>query len=147
VVSAFDVACVLAIGADWANAARGFMFAVGCIQSQSCHTNRCPTGVATQDPFVQRAVVVPDKAERVHNFHRNTLKALASMLAAAGVNHPSELGPHHLVRRVSQTEIKLFSQLHPFLKPRELLDGDGHNEFYAMSWAMARPDSFDAAPA
>jgi len=144
VVSAFDIACVLAIGADWANAARGFMFAVGCIQSQSCHTNRCPTGVATQDPFVQRAVVVPDKAERVYNFHRNTLKALAAMLAAAGVNHPSELGPHHLVRRVSQTEIKLFSQLHPFLKSRELLDGDGHNEFYAMSWAMARADSFDA---
>ena len=147
VVSAFDIACVLALGADWANAARGFMFAIGCIQSQSCHTNRCPTGVATQDAFVQRALGVPDKAERVYNFHRNTLKALASMLAAAGVERPSDLGPHHLVRRVSQTEIKLFSQLHPFLKPRELLDGRCENEFYAMSWEMARPDSFDAISA
>jgi glutamate synthase domain-containing protein 2 len=144
VVSAFDIACVMAIGADWANSARGFMFAVGCIQSQSCHTNRCPTGVATQDAFVQRALVVEDKAERVHNFHRNTLKALAPMLAAAGVSHPSDLGPHHLVRRVSQTEVRLFSQLHPFLKPRELLDGACPDEFYATSWAMARPDSFDA---
>jgi glutamate synthase domain-containing protein 2 len=144
VVSAFDIACVLALGADWANAARGFMFAIGCIQSQSCHTNRCPTGVATQDHFVQRALVIEDKAERVYNFHRNTLKALASMLAAAGVRHPSELGPHHLVRRVSQTEVKLFSQLHPFLRPRELLQGGTKNEFYGMSWAMARPDSFDA---
>jgi glutamate synthase domain-containing protein 2 len=147
VVSAFDLACVFALGADWANAARGFMFAIGCIQSQSCHTNRCPTGVATQDAFVQRALVVPDKAERVQSFHRNTMKALAAMLAAAGVEHPSDLGPHHLVRRVSQTEVKLFSQLHPFLKPRELLEGRCENEFYAMSWAMARPDSFDAMTA
>ena len=55
IVSAFDIASVLAIGADWANAARGFMFAIGCIQSQSCHTNKCPTGVATQDALRQRA--------------------------------------------------------------------------------------------
>ena len=85
IVSAFDIASVLAIGADWANSARGFMFAIGCIQSQSCHTNKCPTGVATQDALRQRALVVPDKAQRVYNFHRNTLKALAEMLAAAGL--------------------------------------------------------------
>ncbi|MCC4810506.1 glutamate synthase-related protein, partial [Salmonella enterica] len=84
IVSAFDIASVLAIGADWANSARGFMFAIGCIQSQSCHTNKCPTGVATQDPLRQRALVVPDKAQRVLNFHHNTLRALAEMLAAAG---------------------------------------------------------------
>jgi hypothetical protein len=69
------------------------------------------------------------------------------MLASAGVSHPSDLGPHHLVRRVSQTEIKLFSQLHPFLKPRELLEPNSPNEFYDMSWAMARVDSFDAVKA
>ena len=51
----------MALGADWCNAARGFMFAVGCIQSEYCHTDRCPTGVATQDPTRQRALVVPDK--------------------------------------------------------------------------------------
>ena len=110
IISGFDIASVLAIGADWVNCARGFMFAIGCIQSQSCHTNRCPTGVATQDKLRQRALVVPDKAQRVHNFHRNTLKALAEMLAAAGVKHPRELGPHHLVRRVSVTEVKLFTK-------------------------------------
>ncbi|MGL1590433.1 glutamate synthase-related protein, partial [Vibrio parahaemolyticus] len=70
-ISAFDIASILAIGADWVNIARGFMFAIGCIQSQSCHTNKCPTGVATQDKLRQRALVVPDKAERVRNFHRN----------------------------------------------------------------------------
>jgi glutamate synthase domain-containing protein 2 len=144
IVSAFDIASVLAIGADWANSARGFMFAIGCIQSQHCHTNKCPTGVATQDALRQRALVVEDKATRVYNFHRNTLHALAEMLAAAGLEHPSQLDAKHLVRRVSATEIKLFSQEHVFLKPGELLDGPIESEFYQRMWAMARSDSFDA---
>ena len=145
IVSAFDIASVLAIGADWANSARGFMFAIGCIQSQSCHTNKCPTGVATQDPLRQRALVVPDKAERVHNFHRNTLKALAEMIAAAGLSHPAQIEAKHLVRRMSASEIKLYSQLHVFLKPGELLREEVSGEFYRRMWAMARADSFDAA--
>ncbi|MEB8058759.1 FMN-binding glutamate synthase family protein [Pseudomonas fulva] len=143
IVSAFDIASVLAIGADWANAARGFMFAIGCIQSQSCHTNKCPTGVATQDPLRQRALVVPDKAERVLNFHRNTLRALAEMLAAAGLEHPSQLEAKHLVRRISATEIKLFSQMHVFLKPGELLTGEIDGQFYSRMWQLARADSFE----
>ncbi|MBM3108298.1 FMN-binding glutamate synthase family protein [Pseudomonas sp. V1] len=143
IVSAFDIASVLAIGADWVNSARGFMFAIGCIQSQSCHTNKCPTGVATQDPLRQRALVVPDKAERVYSFHRNTLHALAEMLAAAGLDHPSQLKPKHLVRRISASEIQLFSQLHVFLKPGELLSGSIESEFYARMWRMARSDSFE----
>ncbi len=133
---------MLAIGADWVNSARGFMFAIGCIQSQSCHTNKCPTGVATQDPLRQRALVVPEKAERVASFHRNTLHALAEMLAAAGLDHPSELKPKHLARRISASEISLFSQLHTFLKPGELLSGAIDSEFYARMWRMARSDSF-----
>ncbi|MGR2681818.1 FMN-binding glutamate synthase family protein [Chromobacterium haemolyticum] len=143
-VSAFDIASVLAIGADWANSARGFMFAIGCIQSQSCHTNRCPTGVATQDALRQRALVVPDKADRVFHFHRNTMKALAEMLASAGLEHPSQLRPHHLVRRVSDTEIRLFSQLHVFLQPGELLEPEIKAAFYGRMWQMARADSFEA---
>ena len=116
---------------------------IGCIQSQSCHTNKCPTGVATQDPLRQRALVVPDKAQRVFNFHRNTLKALAEMLAAAGLDHPSQLSAKHLVRRMSATEIKLFSQLHVFLKPGELLTGEVNGQFYSRMWQMARADSFE----
>ncbi len=143
IVSAFDIASVLAIGADWANAARGFMFAVGCVQSLSCNTNRCPTGVATQDPLRQKALVVPDKADRVYNFQRNTVRALADMLAAAGVDRPEKLGPHHLVRRVSATEIKQFSELHVFLKDRALIDDLCDDGFYATNWARARADSFE----
>ncbi|MGA8357091.1 MAG: FMN-binding glutamate synthase family protein, partial [Xanthobacteraceae bacterium] len=90
IISAFDIARVLALGADWCNSARGFMFALGCIQSQSCHTDRCPTGVSTQDPSRQRALVVPDKAQRVYNFHRATIESLAELVAAAGLDHPTQ---------------------------------------------------------
>lgn len=143
IVSAFDIASALAIGADWTNAARGFMFALGCVQALSCNTNRCPTGVATQDAIRQRALVVPDKAQRVHLFHANTLKALSDMLAAAGLTHPSDLGPHHLVRRVSPTEIRLFSDLHVFLESGELVSGSCEHAFYRRNWDAARADSFD----
>jgi len=147
VVSAFDIASLLAIGADWTNAARGFMFAVGCIQSLSCNTNRCPAGVATQDPLRQRALVVPDKAERVYRFHRNTMHALAEMLAAAGIECPGDLAPHHLARRVSETEIRLFSQMHVFLEPGELLAGARNRDFYGFAWEMADARSFQPARA
>jgi glutamate synthase domain-containing protein 2 len=143
IVSAFDMASVLAIGADWVNAARGYMFAIGCIQSMSCHTNRCPTGVATQDPARARALVVPDKAERVRQFHDRTVAALADMLAAAGLSHPDALQPHHLVHRVSQTEIRQFDQVHNFLKPGSLIDGSCVLPHYSDNWTRAQAASFD----
>jgi len=145
IVSAFDIACVLALGADWSNSARAFMFAVGCIQSQSCNTNKCPTGVATQDALRQRALVVDDKSLRVRNYHRSTLKALAQILAAAGLTHPSQLRPLHLVKRVDSSRVQLFSQAHVFLQPGELLAGSTPHHFYAESWRLARADRFDPA--
>ncbi|OYU45375.1 MAG: FMN-binding glutamate synthase family protein [Burkholderiales bacterium PBB4] len=99
VVSAFDIVRFMALGADWCNSARGFMFALGCIQAQTCHTGHCPTGVTTQDPLRQRSLVVPDKAERVYNFHQQTLHALKELVQAAGVHHPTEITAHHIVRR------------------------------------------------
>ena len=71
IVSAFDIARALSLGADWCNSARGYMFAIGCIQAQACHTNHCPVGVATQDPLRQRALDVNSKSQRVARFHRN----------------------------------------------------------------------------
>jgi glutamate synthase domain-containing protein 2 len=143
IVSAFDIASVLAIGADWCNAARGFMFALGCVQSSSCNTNHCPTGVATQDRLRQMALAVPDKAARVQRFHDNTLRALADILAAAGLQHPSELGPHHLARRISISEIKQFSELHTFLKPGTLLAQQCDSKLYAQNWALASEHRFE----
>src|ERR1700738_4053912 len=98
IISAFDIARTMALGADWCNAARGFMFSLGCIQSLSCHTDRCPTGVATQDPTRSRALVVPHKIERVYNYHHATLQALAELTAAAGLDHPNEFRPVHFCR-------------------------------------------------
>jgi len=146
IVSGFDIARAMALGADTVNSARGFMFALGCIQAQSCHTNRCPTGVATQDPSRQKALVVPDKAQRVCNFHKNTVSALADIVAAAGLTSPSDLRPHHLFKRVSPHEVVSFDSLYPFLEPGELLGGTA-NETYSRLWKIARPDSFNPVAA
>ncbi len=146
-ISAFDLATVLAIGADWTNAARGYMFALGCIQSMNCHTNRCPTGVATQDRLRQSSLVVPDKAERVRRFHDQTVSALADMLAAAGVAHPNDLQPHHLVHRQTSSELHQFGREHHFLSAGTLVSGECVLPFYADNWALAQAASFaPAAP-
>ncbi len=142
IASAFDIARTLAMGADWCNAARGFMFALGCIQAQSCHTDRCPTGIATQDPSRWNKLDVPDKATRVHQFHRNTLKALREMLCAAGLEHPSELGPEHILRRVSPFEVRSIAALYSFIAPGALLDGTADHAVFRKYWAESRSDAF-----
>src|SRR5712671_2489927 len=144
IVSAFDIAHAMALGADWCNAARGFMFALGCIQSQSCHTDRCPVGVATQDPTRQRALVVDDKWVRVKNFHAATLHALSELVAAAGLDHPNEFMPAHFSRRVSPREVVSFEALYPTLRPGELLDGT-HDPRFHDAWKMASAGSFRPA--
>jgi len=141
VISAFDIARAIALGADWCNSARGFMFALGCIQSQSCHTDRCPTGVATQDRSRQRALVVPDKAERVANFHRETMKSLAELTAAAGLDHPSQFGRVHISRRISPSEVQTFAQLYPVVRSGVLVEDAGASPLYA-AWQAANADSF-----
>ena len=145
IISAFDIARVMALGADWCNSARGFMFALGCIQSQSCHTDRCPTGVSTQDKSRQRALVVGDKSERVFNFQRATVEALAELVAAAGLDHPTQFAPAHFSRRVSADLVKSFSELYPTLQPGELIAGSGDKR-YEIAWAMASAREFRALP-
>ncbi|WP_252106425.1 MULTISPECIES: FMN-binding glutamate synthase family protein [unclassified Halomonas] len=142
VMSGFNIARTLALGADWCNSARGFMFSLGCIQALNCHSDKCPSGVATQDPRRSRHLDVADKTERVYNFHKNTLKALAEMLGAAGLHHPSELGPHHIIRRVSDNEIQSYDQLFTFLKPNELLESTCEHTVFKKYWEDARSDSF-----
>jgi glutamate synthase domain-containing protein 2 len=142
IVSAFDIAKTMAMGADWCNSARGFMFAVGCIQAQTCHTGHCPTGVTTQDPVRQRALVVPDKATRVKEFHQSTLHALAELVAAAGLTHPNQLKPEHIIRRISSTEVTSLATLYKFLKPGELLEDASSHRVFAYYWAKARAESF-----
>ncbi|MBK8960989.1 MAG: FMN-binding glutamate synthase family protein [Proteobacteria bacterium] len=146
VITAFDVARTLAMGADWCNSARGFMFAVGCLQSQTCHSGHCPTGVATQDPKRMRALVVTDKAERVFQYQQNTLSVLKEMLSAAGLSHPRELGPEHVIRRVSSTEVRSLAALYNWLKPGELLNSTPDSPVFKVFWEAARTDTFAAPP-
>ena len=145
ITSAFDLVRLMALGADWCNAGRGFMMALGCIQAQSCHTGKCPTGVTTQDPQRQQALVVPDKAERVRNFHRSTLHALQELVQAAGLQHPSELNAHHIVRRVSATEVRLLSKLIMQMPPGALLgDLEQQHKVFKDYWPLAEANSFRA---
>jgi glutamate synthase domain-containing protein 2 len=147
VVSAFDIARMMALGADWCNAARGFMFALGCIQAQSCHTGHCPTGVTTQDPVRQQALHVPSKADRVYNFHQQTLMALQELVQAAGLNHPREITALHIVRRNSENGVKLLANLLPFVKPGALLAGELPHQVFSTYWPMAQAESFSVLPA
>ncbi|WP_374678054.1 FMN-binding glutamate synthase family protein [Piscinibacter sp.] len=145
VVSAFDIARAMALGADWCNAARGFMFALGCIQAQSCHTGNCPTGVTTQDALRQRALDVPTKAQRVLNYHQQTLHALQELVQAAGLNHPSEISASHIVRRNAEHGVKLLANLLPFVAPGALLAGEMPHQVFRTYWPMATADSFARA--
>ena len=150
IVSAFDIARAMALGADWCNSARGFMFALGCIQAQHCHTGACPTGVATQDPQRQQALVVPDKIERVARYHRNTLHALQELVQAAGLHHPGEITAAHIVRRVANDQVRLLRNQLCFLEPGELLaasrgEADWPHNVYRVYWPIARAESFQPA--
>ena len=144
IVSAFDIARAMAIGADWCNSARGFMFALGCIQAQSCHTGHCPTGVTTQDPVRQQALVVGDKTTRVYNFHQQTLHALKELVQAAGLNHPGDITAHHIVRRVDENDVRLLATLLPEVPAGALLQEpiQGLHNVYTYYWPQARPDRF-----
>ncbi|GAB1388551.1 MAG: FMN-binding glutamate synthase family protein [Rubrivivax sp.] len=147
VVGAFDIARLMALGADWCNAARGFMFALGCVQAQTCHTGSCPTGITTQDPRRQQALVVPDKIERVWRFHRHTLQALQELVQAAGLQHPREITPAHIVRRVADSDVRLLATQLPLLQPGQLLQAiegraDWPHNVFRLYWPMASADSF-----
>ncbi|MDF3415144.1 FMN-binding glutamate synthase family protein [Sulfitobacter sp. M57] len=143
VVSAFDIARALALGADWCNSARGYMFAIGCIQAQACHTNHCPVGVATQDKTRMRALDVGHKSQRVARFHRNTMEALGEMTGAAGLHHPSDFLPHHMMLRQGDKSMVEAKDVYGYLPEGYLLDGDAADiNGNKNRWSRARADTF-----
>ena len=129
IISAFDIVRACAIGADWCNSARGFMFAIGCIQSRTCNTDMCPTGVATQNAQRQKALDPADKGTRVYQFHKNTMHALKEILAAAAIRHPSELKPDHIMRRDENGITQPFSKHLLHIAAGSLLQNDPSNAF------------------
>ena len=146
VVSAFDMAHMCSLGADWVNMARPFMFSIGCIQCRSCHTGECPTGIATMDPMRYRAIDIDDRSKRAYNFHKNTLIVFKELLESVGVSHPSELNRRHIVRRLSESEIKLADQIYPKAETGELIKkgkikvADPRLKVY---WSKVTPSSFN----
>jgi glutamate synthase domain-containing protein 2 len=141
VVTGFEMARRMALGADYCNSARGMMFALGCVQAQACQTNRCPTGVATQDPSRSRALVVPDKAERVNRFQRNTVLSFNQILASLGLDHPSQIAPSLLYRRLDVHTVRSYREIYHYLEPGELLGGTD-KDVYRRAWEAADPGRF-----
>ena len=141
VVSGFDIARLCAIGADLTNAARSMMFALGCIQALRCNSNKCPTGVTTQDPRLVVGLDIEKKAERVYQYQSDTVRSLMEVVAAAGVEHPNDLRPWHIKRRISQTEVRHYGEIYRYLEPNQLVEGDAP-EPYRRPLLAAEPESF-----
>jgi len=135
-----DIVKRLAQGADYANAARAMMQAVGCLQTQRCNTNECPVGVATQDPKRARALDIPDKTERATRYQHATVAEAQRIIASMGLHSPADVGPHHLVRRVNHVESRSYAELHEWLEPGVLLRDPP--EGWVTDWERSDPDSF-----
>jgi glutamate synthase domain-containing protein 2 len=142
IFSAFHLLRIIALGADTANSARGMMFSLGCVQSRSCHTDTCPTGIATQNPARYKALVIEDKARRVANFQRETVKNLAELLALAGLERLDQLQPRHIQHRVKGTLIRNYAQMYPRISPSCLLSDDSIPQDWREDWQLARADSW-----
>ena len=142
IITAFDICRISALGADGVNMARGFMFAIGCIQAQACHTGKCPTGITTQDPDRYRALVVPDKAARAARFHKATMYAVQEACESSGLDHPDAFTPHHLMIRTSPREVRSAASLYDWLAPAALLEGHMTHPAFAKYWAAAQVDSW-----
>ncbi len=132
-----------ALGADWSNAARAFMFSLGCVQSLRCHVGTCPTGVATHDPSRQRGLVIEEKAERVARFHKATVSSLSEIVAAMGIERPEQIRPHHLHERLNGAKSSSIDHIYNFLEEGILLSAP-QDTHYADYWAAADVDSFSA---
>jgi glutamate synthase domain-containing protein 2 len=141
ILSAFDIARAIAIGADLCNSARAMMFAIGCIQARRCNHNDCPTGIATQNPDLIKGLDIVDKSERVARYHHSTIHAFTELLGAAGFSDPAQLRPEHIHRRLDFRTSRTYAQLFDYLEPGELLDDARSSEWGAM-WAAAQTDRF-----
>ncbi len=144
VITGFDMATRLALGADLCNSARAMMMAVGCIQARRCNTNDCPAGVATQKKNLMQGLDVSDKAPRVESYHRETIQSLLELVGAAGLDAPSQITPHHIMRRVQGTEVRSYFDLYPFIE-RGALISDPVPEAYEDAWRRASRNQFESS--
>jgi glutamate synthase domain-containing protein 2 len=140
VATGTDLVKRLVQGADYTNAARAMMMAVGCIQAQKCHTNECPVGVATQDPRRARALDVADKTERVFRYQQATVAQAQQMIASLGLAGPHELHPAMLMRRIDHVRTASYADLYDWLEPGQLFHEPPQD--WRDDWNAASPDTF-----
>lgn len=123
VLTGFHIIRAMALGADTCNCARAMMMALGCIQALECNKNTCPTGVATQDPYFMKGLVVEDKTVRVANYHKNTVESFVELMGAAGIKHPDQINRSHVYRRVFMNLVKTYEEIYPTIPDGCLLEG------------------------
>ena len=141
ILTGFHLVRAIALGADCCFSARAMMMAVGCIQALQCNTNKCPTGVATQDPQLTVGLVVCDKKKRVANYHEDTVGSFVELMGAAGIENPGELTRSHIYRRVFMNEVRTFEDIFPSLEPGCMLTGN-IPEKYKQDFEQANPDKW-----
>jgi glutamate synthase domain-containing protein 2 len=141
ILTGFQMVRAIALGADLCNSARAMMMALGCIQALECNKNTCPTGVATQDPYFVKGLVVDDKKVRVANYHKHTVESFVELMAAAGIDNPRKLNRHQINRRVFMNEVRTFEEIYPSIPVGSFRDG-AIPEKYKMSYQSASADKF-----
>jgi len=141
VATGFDLVKNIALGADMCNAARGMMFALGCIQALECNSNTCPTGVATQDQSLMKGLVVEDKTVRVKNFHNLTVASAVELLGAAGLRETHQLSRAYINRRVSPSVMQSYLETFPYIPAGSLLKTP-YPTRYELGMALSTSASF-----
>ena len=142
VITGFDVIKNLSIGADLCNSARGMMFALGCIQALECHSNTCPTGVATQNPRLTKGLVPQEKSVRVARYQHETVKSAMELMASTGHHHPNEIDRSVVSTRIDRTHIATFEETYPEIEKGCLLDEKTVPQRFATSWKRASSARF-----
>jgi glutamate synthase domain-containing protein 2 len=122
VITGFDLVKYIAIGADACNSARGMMFALGCIQALKCNTNECPVGIATQNHKLQKGLVPQDKATRVANYHKETVKSALAMLTSAGLDNFENLNRSYIYKRIDHHTAYSLESIYPYIETGSLLN-------------------------
>lgn len=138
ILSGFHLIRAIALGADACNSARAMMMALGCIQALQCNSNKCPTGVATQDPALTIGLVVSDKKQRIANYHEDTLRTFVELMGAAGIEDYKKLTRSHIYRRVFMNEVRTFEDIFPSLEPSCILNNkipEKYKQDYEMAYA------------
>jgi glutamate synthase domain-containing protein 2 len=139
ILSGFHLLRAIALGADACNSARAMMMALGCIQALQCNSNKCPTGVATQDPALTVGLVVSDKKQRVANYHEDTVKSFVELMGAAGIDDYKKLTRSHIYRRVFMNEVRTFEDIFPSLDAGCMINNK-IPEKYKQDFEMAHAD-------